>query len=66
MYEVNEIQSKYIALLSSNYVENYHDETAKLNDEEKVYYRLLLAADYIAGMTDGFARTLYQEVGGMI
>ena len=66
VYEVNEIQSKYIALLSSNYVENYHDETAKLNDEEKVYYRLLLAADYIAGMTDGFARTLYQEVRGMI
>ena len=65
IYKINEIQSKYIALLSSNYLENYHDETAKLSDEEKVYYRLLLASDYIAGMTDSFATTLYQELRGM-
>lgn len=65
IYTVNEIQSKYIALLSKNYLDNYHEETAKLNDEEKVYYRLLLASDYIAGMTDGFAKDLYQEVKGM-
>lgn len=65
VYKINEIQSKYIALLSNNYLENYHDECAKLNDEEKVYYRLLLASDYIAGMTDTFAKTLYQQLRGM-
>lgn len=65
IYKVNDIEQKYIALLSSNYLENYHDSTKNIDDEAKIYYKLLLAADYIAGMTDGYARMLYQELKGM-
>ena len=38
----------------------------KLKDEEKLYLRLLLATDYISGMTDSFAKNLYQEMNGII
>ena len=59
------IQKKYLALLSSNYLENYHDAVQNKSDHEKIYDKLLLAADYVAGMTDGYARLLYRELKGM-
>ena len=64
-YQPNEIQKKYLALLSSNYLENYHDTVEHKADEDKIYDKLLLAADYVAGMSDGFAKQLYQELKGM-
>lgn len=64
-YKPNEIQKKYLALLSSNYLENYHDSVRYKTDEEKIYDKLLLAADYVAGMTDGYAKRLYRELKGM-
>lgn len=64
-HELTEIQKKYIDLLSVNYVENYHQETKQIKDENtKLYYRLLLASDFIAGMTDSYAKRLYQELHG--
>ena len=64
--EQSEIQEKYCRLLSSNYIENYYEEVRDITqDKEKVYYRLLLAADFIAGMTDTYAKTLYQEIKGI-
>ena len=64
--EQSEIQEKYCRLLSSNYIENYSEEVRDITqDKEKVYYRLLLAADFIAGMTDTYAKTLYQEIKGI-
>ena len=64
--EITEIQKKYIDLLSQNYLEQYH-ETAKTvkSEEDKVYARLLLATDFIAGMTDSYAKRLYQELRGI-
>ena len=49
-----------------NYLEQYH-ETAKTvkSEEDKVYARLLLATDFIAGMTDSYAKRLYQELRGI-
>lgn len=32
--------------------------------EEDIYCRLLLAADYVSGMTDFYARAMYQELNG--
>lgn len=64
--EQNEIQEKYCRLLSPNYIECYHASVKDLTDDrDKVYYRLLLAADFIAGMTDTYAKTLYQEIKGI-
>lgn len=66
IYKTNDIEMKYISLLSSNYLENYHDSTKCKSDNEKIYDKLLLAADYVAGMTDGYAKMIYQELKGMI
>lgn len=63
---MNDIQEKYYRLLSKNYIENYYDSVQGLQDDrEKVYYRLLLAADFVAGMSDSYAKTLYQEIKGI-
>lgn len=66
IYKVNDIETKYISLLSSNYLENYHESTKNKSDEDKIYEKLLLAADFVAGMTDGYAKMIYQELKGML
>ena len=63
---MSEIQEKYIQLLSKNYLDNYWDECDSIEDESrKLYYRMLLATDYISGMTDSYAKTLYQDLKGI-
>ena len=36
-----------------------------MTDEQKVYYRLLLATDSLSGMTDSYARDLYTDLNGI-
>jgi dGTPase len=43
---------------------NYYSEGK--NETEKLYLRLLLVTDYICGMTDTYAKTLYQELCGIV
>jgi len=62
---MNEIQRKYIELLSKNYVDNYLRSARGKSDGEKLYDRLLLGCDFIAGMTDSYAKRLYQELRGI-
>lgn len=63
--EMSEIQEKYIDLLSRNYLDAYHRSTKNKKAEEKLYERLLLGCDFIAGMTDSYAKRLYQELKGI-
>ena len=57
---------KIIKLLSDNYLENYKLEVKDVSDEkEKLYHRLLLVNDFISGMTDTYAKSLYQELNGI-
>ncbi|MCM1263241.1 MAG: deoxyguanosinetriphosphate triphosphohydrolase [Butyrivibrio sp.] len=57
---------KIIKLLSDNYLENYKLEVKDISDEkEKLYHRLLLVNDFISGMTDTYAKSLYQELNGI-
>lgn len=57
---------KIIKLLSDNYLENYKLEVEGVADEdEKLYHRLLLVNDFISGMTDTYAKSLYQELIGI-
>ena len=35
------------------------------DEEERLYLRLLLVTDYICGMTDTFAKDMYQELNGI-
>lgn len=63
--KMSEIQEKYIDLLSRNYLNNYHLAAKETKDEhEKLYLRLLLATDYISGMSDSYAKQLYQDLKG--
>lgn len=55
---------KYMALLPESYVQDYR--SARTGDEVwDLYLRLLMVTDYISGMTDSYARTLYHELGGI-
>lgn len=55
---------KYLELLSVNYKEDY--KKAKTGNEKyDLYLRLLMVTDYISGMTDTYARTLYRELSGI-
>lgn len=55
---------KYIEIFSDNYKQDY--EKAKTGDESfDLYLRLLMVTDYISGMTDSYARTLYRELSGI-
>lgn len=62
---MSEIQEKYIDLLSRNYLDAYHRSTKHKKPEEKLYDRLLLGCDFIAGMTDSYAQRYYRELKGI-
>lgn len=55
---------KYLDIFSSNYLDDYR--ACKTGNEQiDLYLRLLMVTDYISGMTDTFARTLYRELSGI-
>ena len=53
-----EILSRFIA----GYTGNGRADVYK----RQLYLRLLLVTDYVCGMTDSYAKRLYQEMNGMI
>ncbi|MGI6020570.1 MAG: deoxyguanosinetriphosphate triphosphohydrolase [Lachnospiraceae bacterium] len=58
------MEEKYITLIPERYMKVYYSATEHLSDEEKVYFRILLATDFISSMTDSYARDLYEELNG--
>lgn len=55
---------KYLTICSDNFKQDYN--AAKTGDEiYDLYLRLLMVTDYISGMTDSYARTLYRELSGI-
>lgn len=72
--EQTEVQRKLMELLSDNYIAIYRHfarevEEGNGTEEEKeaelLYLRLLLVTDHICGMTDSYAKGLYQELKGI-
>lgn len=61
----SEVQEKLMAIISENYKGIYHIYAKDKSKEEKLYLRLLLVTDYICGMTDTYAKDLYQELKGI-
>jgi dGTPase len=61
--------SKLFNLLPKNYVDDYNYNAKKYTDGDadvcRLYLRLLMVTDFISGMTDTYARTLYRELSGM-
>lgn len=60
------IDSRMISLISENYKKIYHIYSRDKSEEEKLYLRLLLVTDYVCGMTDSYAKRLYQELNGLV
>ncbi|WP_026659297.1 deoxyguanosinetriphosphate triphosphohydrolase [Butyrivibrio sp. AC2005] len=60
------IDSRMISFISENYKTIYHIYSQGKSEDEKLYLRLLLVTDYVCGMTDSYAKRLYQELNGLI
>ena len=63
---LNSIDRRMVYFISNNYKNAYHYHARGKNEVEKLYLRILLVTDYICGMTDSYAKRLYQELKAMI
>ncbi len=59
------VDTKMVSLISSTFMQIYKIHSKDATDNEKLYLRLLLATDYVSGMTDSYARRLYRELSGI-
>ena len=59
------MDEKMMALISENYRQTYHFHARGKTWEEKLYLRFLLVTDFISGMTDTYAKDLYQKLNGI-
>lgn len=57
---------RMVSFISSNYKNAYHYHARGKSEIERLYLRLLLVTDYICGMTDSYAKRLYQELKAII
>lgn len=57
---------RMVSFISSNYKNAYYFQAQGKSDEERLYLRLLLVTDYICGMTDSYAKRLYQELKAIL
>lgn len=63
-YRVSKADKKLINILSANYKEDYMCARTE-NEAENLYLRFLMVTDFISGMTDSYAKALYQEINGI-
>lgn len=64
--ELSEIDKRIVSFISENYKSAYHHHAEGKDEAEKLYLRLLLVTDYICGMTDSYAKRLYQEMNAIV
>lgn len=60
----DEIGRRIVSFISDNYIEIYKFYSEGKSEREKLYLRLLLVTDYVCGMTDSYAKRIYQELSG--
>jgi dGTPase len=65
IWQMTGVDKKLIRLISDNYIDTYKRESEGKSEKEKLYLRLLLITDYICGMSDSFAKSLYQRLEGI-
>lgn len=56
---------KLVKLLSENQLACYRADAEGKDEGYRLYLRLLLVTDFISGMTDSYAKNLYQELTGI-
>ena len=60
------MDQKLVRMISRNYRQVYHIYSSRSRTEnEKLYLRLLLVTDFVSGMTDSYAKDLYQKMNGI-
>lgn len=64
--KMDSIDERIISFISDNYRNAYKYQAKGKSEAEKLYLRLLLVTDYVCGMTDSYAKRLYQELKGII
>lgn len=64
--KLGELEKRLVSFISENYKSAYHKHADGKSEAEKLYLRLLLVTDYICGMTDSYAKRLYQELNAII
>lgn len=64
-HKLGMMEKKMIPLISGNYKQIYHTYSEGMSEPEKLYLRLMLVTDYICGMTDSYAKNMYQELNGI-
>ncbi len=62
----NALDQRIVSVISDNYRMAYRMQAKGKSEAEKLYLRLLLVTDYVCGMTDSYAKRLYQELRGII
>lgn len=66
--EMTAQDKKVITLIPSNYIDDYFKvkKVERITDKaELLYRRILIATDFISGMTDGYAKSLYRKMSGL-
>ena len=56
------IECRIIDTVSDFYKSMYRKEAAGKSEADKLYLRILMITDFISGMTDNYAKKLYQEL----
>nr|WP_294464354.1 deoxyguanosinetriphosphate triphosphohydrolase [uncultured Sellimonas sp.] len=64
--KMDSIDRRMLAFISDNYKKAYLFSSQGKGEIEKLYLRILLVTDYICGMTDSYAKRLYQELTARI
>ena len=59
------MEDRLMCMISENYRQIYTIYSDGKSDKEKLYLRLLLVTDFVCGMTDSYAKRLYQELSGI-
>lgn len=63
-YKPSKADKKLISIISANYKNDYLCAKTK-DDAENLYLRYMMVTDFISGMTDSYAKNLYQELNGI-
>ncbi|MGN0650961.1 MAG: deoxyguanosinetriphosphate triphosphohydrolase [Oscillospiraceae bacterium] len=56
---------KMISVISENYLRICEMSASGGDEAQQAYARLQLVTDYVCGMTDGYARSLYRDITGI-
>ena len=62
--KISKSDKKYINIISQSLRDEYMKTESK-SESERLYNKFMMVIDFISGMTDSYAKTLYQELYGI-